>query len=182
MSLSVGGYGQGYPHPGPMAHEFYQYPHQMRYSDPSDSPYFQGWMFNGNHDISVSQDSYGMGTASPTEYHHNMGPYTNVNVRVIKRRGTANKKERRRTLSINTAFANLRGSIPNVPSDTKLSKIKTLRLATSYIAYLMDVLDRDDPQIAESGFKAEITKKTDKEKDKKKDSVSINRNKKKVFT
>lgn len=61
-------------------------------------------------------------------------------VRVVKRRNTANKKERRRTQSINTAFAELRDCIPNVPADTKLSKIKTLRLATCYIAHLMSKL------------------------------------------
>ncbi|RWS24467.1 hypothetical protein B4U80_07955 [Leptotrombidium deliense] len=61
--------------------------------------------------------------------------------RVVKKRVTANKKERRRTMSINSAFSNLRNRIPNVPEDTKLSKIKTLRLATSYIAYLMNILD-----------------------------------------
>ena len=60
-------------------------------------------------------------------------------------RNTANKKERRRTLSINNAFSNLRDCIPNVPSDTKLSKIKTLRLATSYISYLMELLDDSAP-------------------------------------
>lgn len=60
-------------------------------------------------------------------------------------RPTANKKERRRTLSINNAFTNLRDCIPNVPSDTKLSKIKTLRLATSYISYLMGLLDDSAP-------------------------------------
>lgn len=46
-------------------------------------------------------------------------------VRVVKRRTTANKKERRRTQSINSAFAYLRDCIPNVPSDTKLSKVLT---------------------------------------------------------
>ena len=55
----------------------------------------------------------------------------------------ANKKERRRTLSINSAFSDLRNCIPNVPTDTKLSKIKTLRLAISYIRYLMQCLDDD---------------------------------------
>ena len=68
-------------------------------------------------------------------------------------------QERRRTLSINNAFAQLRGCIPNVPSDTKLSKIKTLRLATSYISYLMDILAKDDPELSRTGFKAELTKK-----------------------
>jgi hypothetical protein len=59
---------------------------------------------------------------------------------------TANKKERRRTLCINNAFSCLRDCIPNVPYDTKLSKIKTLRLATSYISYLMELLAEDDQQ------------------------------------
>lgn len=76
-------------------------------------------------------------------------------VRVVKRRNTANKKERRRTQSINNAFSDLRDCIPNVPSDTKLSKIKTLRLATSYISYLMTVLDSDDPET--DGFKADLS-------------------------
>lgn len=76
-------------------------------------------------------------------------------VRVVKRRTTANKKERRRTQSINNAFSDLRDCIPNVPSDTKLSKIKTLRLATSYISYLMEVLDSDDPDT--DGFKADLS-------------------------
>ncbi|XP_072402260.1 heart- and neural crest derivatives-expressed protein 2-like [Diabrotica undecimpunctata] len=74
-------------------------------------------------------------------------------VRVVKRRTTANKKERRRTQSINMAYADLRDCIPNVPADTKLSKIKTLRLATSYISYLTHALETDDPA---GGFKAEI--------------------------
>ncbi|KAG8252437.1 Heart- and neural crest derivatives-expressed protein 2 [Homalodisca vitripennis] len=75
-------------------------------------------------------------------------------IRVVKRRNTANKKERRRTQSINNAFADLRDCIPNVPADTKLSKIKTLRLATSYIGYLMGVLESDD---CGDGFKADLS-------------------------
>ncbi|BES91406.1 Helix-loop-helix DNA-Hypothetical protein domain [Nesidiocoris tenuis] len=70
-----------------------------------------------------------------------------------KKRTTCNKKERRRTRSINNAFADLRDRIPNVPADTKLSKIKTLRLATSYICYLMEVLENDD---CGDGFKADL--------------------------
>ncbi|XP_073966490.1 heart- and neural crest derivatives-expressed protein 1-like isoform X1 [Choristoneura fumiferana] len=105
-------------------------------------------------------------------------------VRVVKRRSTANKKERRRTQSINTAFTDLRECIPNVPPDTKLSKtaarsagvnrafsalrariprvapdtklskIKTLRLATSYISYLLKVLETDGEPAG--GFRAEL--------------------------
>lgn len=59
------------------------------------------------------------------------------------RRMSANQKERRRTQNINIAFAELRRCIPNVPQDTKLSKIRTLRLATSYIGYLQEVLQSE---------------------------------------
>ena len=100
-----------------------------------------------------------------------------VKVRVVKRRNSANKKERRRTISINTAFSALRGCIPNVPSDTKLSKIKTLRLATSYIAYLMDILSQDDPTLTKGGFKADITKKIENREERRKREVEVRRKK-----
>ena len=63
----------------------------------------------------------------------------------------SNKKERRRTQSINAAFSSLRDCIPNVPCDTKLSKIKTLRLATSYIDYLMQMLNSENTTPGEKG-------------------------------
>ncbi|KFM61497.1 Heart- and neural crest derivatives-expressed protein 2, partial [Stegodyphus mimosarum] len=92
--------------------------------------------------------------------------------RGFKRRVTANRKERRRTLSINNAFAELRECIPNVPSDTKLSKIKTLRLATSYIAYLMDLLAQEDPNRApQGGFKAELCKKFESREERRKREI-----------
>ncbi|KPP58716.1 heart- and neural crest derivatives-expressed protein 2-like, partial [Scleropages formosus] len=71
--------------------------------------------------------------------------------------GKRGRKERRRTQSINSAFADLRERIPHVPADTKLSKIKTLRLAASYISHLMDLLEKGEqnahrePVGAESG-------------------------------
>jgi hypothetical protein len=75
-----------------------------------------------------------------------------------KKRFTANRKERRRTQSINNAFSDLRNSIPHVPVDTKLSKIKTLKLATKYIEYLMDVLEQNDPVLLSGGFKPDLGK------------------------
>ena len=56
------------------------------------------------------------------------------------------KKERRRTENLNSAYNNLRDCLPNVPSDTKLTKIKTLKLATSYIDYLINILKSKDFQ------------------------------------
>ncbi|XP_037545947.1 heart- and neural crest derivatives-expressed protein 2 [Nematolebias whitei] len=93
--------------------------------------------------------------------------------RTLKRRPTANRKERRRTQSINSAFAELRECIPNVPADTKLSKIKTLRLATSYISYLMDILDRDGQHGDTQAFRAELKRTEVREERRKRDAVEI---------
>ena len=57
-----------------------------------------------------------------------------------KQRQAANARERSRTHSVNAAFSTLRVLIPTEPSDRKLSKIETLRLATSYISHLGTLL------------------------------------------
>ncbi|KAF7285892.1 transcription factor 15-like isoform X2 [Rhynchophorus ferrugineus] len=54
----------------------------------------------------------------------------------LKQRSQANARERDRTHSVNTAFSTLRTLIPTEPKDRKLSKIETLRLASSYISHL----------------------------------------------
>ncbi|XP_012689163.2 transcription factor 15 [Clupea harengus] len=59
---------------------------------------------------------------------------------VSKQRQAANARERDRTHSVNTAFSELRTLIPTEPADRKLSKIETLRLASSYISHLANVL------------------------------------------
>lgn len=48
----------------------------------------------------------------------------------------ANDRERDRMHSINEAFKCLKDSLPFIPPDTKLSKIRTLRYAISYISHL----------------------------------------------
>ncbi|XP_042209818.1 uncharacterized protein YMR317W-like isoform X2 [Homarus americanus] len=53
-----------------------------------------------------------------------------------KQRCHANARERDRTHSVNSAFSTLRTLIPTEPADRKLSKIETLRLASSYISHL----------------------------------------------
>ncbi|XP_062824659.1 uncharacterized protein LOC134295596 [Anolis carolinensis] len=55
-------------------------------------------------------------------------------------RHAANIRERKRMLSINSAFDELRGHIPMFPYEKHLSKIDTLRLAIAYIALLSDIL------------------------------------------
>ncbi|XP_056130844.1 transcription factor 15-like [Lampris incognitus] len=63
---------------------------------------------------------------------------------VVKQRNAANARERDRTQNVNTAFTALRTLIPTEPVDRKLSKIETLRLASSYISHLANVLVTGD--------------------------------------
>ncbi|CAB1350795.1 unnamed protein product [Coregonus sp. 'balchen'] len=74
-------------------------------------------------EMSLSQD----GSISPTSG-------------LPRQRNAANARERDRTNSVNTAFTALRTLIPTEPADRKLSKIETLRLASSYISHLGNVL------------------------------------------
>lgn len=59
----------------------------------------------------------------------------------LRQRQVANQRERDRTHSVNSAFLHLRSLIPTDPSDRKLSKIETLRLAGSYINHLNSILN-----------------------------------------
>ncbi|XP_066549281.1 class A basic helix-loop-helix protein 15 [Amia ocellicauda] len=62
-----------------------------------------------------------------------------------RRRLAANARERRRMLGLNQAFDRLRGVIPNLESDKKLSKSETLQMAQIYISTLTELLqDRAD--------------------------------------
>ncbi|CAM4884473.1 unnamed protein product [Rotaria socialis] len=111
-----------------------------------------------NYDHSIASYDYNLAWTTPcssVDSEINIEGQRPVELQVAR---PANKKERRRTQSINTAFSDLRTAIPNVQADTKLSKIKTLKLATKYIEYLMDILSKDDPSAMPGAFKAEIIK------------------------
>nr|prf dHAND protein [Mus musculus] len=181
----------GFPHHPVVHHEGYplrrsrhhRFHHHHQPLHPRGEPLIHGWLI-GHPEMSPPDYSmalsyspeYASGAAGLDHSHYGgvppgAGPPGLGGPRPVKRRGTANRKERRRTQSINSAFAELRECIPNVPADTKLSKIKTLRLATSYIAYLMDLLPKDDQNGEAEAFKAEI-KKTDVKEEKRKKELN----------
>ncbi|XP_007554699.1 musculin [Poecilia formosa] len=58
-------------------------------------------------------------------------------------RNAANARERARMRVLSKAFSRLKTSLPWVPADTKLSKLDTLRLASSYICHLRQILQED---------------------------------------
>ncbi|KAM8939103.1 heart- and neural crest derivatives-expressed protein 2 isoform 1-T1 [Pelodytes ibericus] len=172
----------GFPHHPVVHHDGYPFAAAASRCH-EDNPYFHGWLISHPEmsppDYSMAPSyspEYANGAAGLDHSHYGGVPGSGSGgllQRPVKRRGTANRKERRRTQSINSAFAELRECIPNVPADTKLSKIKTLRLATSYIAYLMDLLAKDEQHGETEAFKAEIKKTDVKEEKRKKELVSI---------
>jgi len=62
-------------------------------------------------------------------------------------RHAANERERSRMRVLSKAFSKLKTTLPWVPSDTKLSKLDTLRLASSYIAHLKQILDGNEDEV-----------------------------------
>merc|ERR1712002_1058865 len=61
-------------------------------------------------------------------------------------RNAANARERARMRVLSKAFGRLKTTLPWVPPDTKLSKLDTLRLASSYIGHLRAILEEDQEQ------------------------------------
>lgn len=60
-----------------------------------------------------------------------------------RRRLAANARERRRMNNLNDAFERLRGVVPSLGNDRKLSKYETLQMAQTYISALNELLNRD---------------------------------------
>ncbi|XP_037078410.1 pancreas transcription factor 1 subunit alpha-like [Pollicipes pollicipes] len=58
----------------------------------------------------------------------------------MAQRRAANIRERRRMLSLNEAFDRLRRKVPTFAYEKRLSRIETLRLAITYIAFMGELL------------------------------------------
>jgi hypothetical protein len=87
--------------------------------------------------ININESSNSSGTSF--SYHQNSSTsLSNL------QRSAANDRERTRMRVLSKAFVKLKTSLPWVPADTKLSKLDTLKLATSYISYLTHILQDDE--------------------------------------
>ncbi|CAH8298989.1 unnamed protein product, partial [Schistosoma turkestanicum] len=74
----------------------------------------------------------------------------------VAQRSAANARERSRMRVLSGAFVELKGALPWVPKDTKLSKLDTLKLAAGYIAYLRRILDTSESHTVISRPSAEL--------------------------
>ncbi|TRZ01794.1 hypothetical protein DNTS_017773 [Danionella cerebrum] len=122
MKSTTGEFGLVHAHP---AHDTQSLP-----SDPDDL------------DSGSDSSEKSTGAGSPIRGHGELGRRRRGRrlAGVSKQRQAANARERDRTHSVNTAFTALRTLIPTEPANRKLSKIETLRLASSYISHLANVL------------------------------------------
>ncbi|XP_045169414.1 protein Fer3-like [Mercenaria mercenaria] len=66
-------------------------------------------------------------------------------VQSMMQRKAANVRERRRMFHLNEAFDELRKRLPAFNYEKRLSRIETLRLAMTYIAFMKDVSDGKEP-------------------------------------
>lgn len=66
-------------------------------------------------------------------------------VQTVGQRKAANVRERRRMFHLNEAFDELRKRLPAFNYEKRLSRIETLRLAMTYIAFMKDVSDGKEP-------------------------------------
>nr|AHA51304.1 HLH domain-containing protein [Charistephane fugiens] len=77
------------------------------------------------------------------------------------KRIAATTRERSRIEHLNCAFITLRSRIPTQPSDVKLTKVETLRLAMSYIMHLEKLVADIESQDTESTGSAEVSSSND---------------------
>ncbi|CAH8637837.1 unnamed protein product [Schistosoma curassoni] len=78
----------------------------------------------------------------------------------VAQRSAANARERSRMRVLSGAFVELKGALPWVPKDTKLSKLDTLKLAAGYIAYLRRILDTSETHTIMARPSVEITEES----------------------
>ncbi|XP_005094874.1 helix-loop-helix protein 13-like [Aplysia californica] len=88
----------------------------------------------------LSENSPGCDMYEPAQLYHS-SYHTQYGFQFgVVHRAAANVRERKRMMSINGAFEELRLHVPTFPFEKRLSKIDTLRLAIAYIALLRDIL------------------------------------------
>lgn len=93
---------------------------------------------------SISPTSSNGSVSSTGTSNHGQKP-KRKRVQSMMQRKAANVRERRRMFHLNEAFDQLRKRLPAFNYEKRLSRIETLRLAMTYIAFMKDVSDGKEP-------------------------------------
>jgi hypothetical protein len=88
---------------------------------------------SGSSGASGSSSGGGGGTGGSTKK-------TRRRVATLAQRRAANIRERRRMFNLNEAFDKLRRKVPTFAYEKRLSRIETLRLAITYISFMIELL------------------------------------------
>lgn len=100
------------------------------------------------HHARLAHHHGGAGSGPGLHHHHQPSGKTKPRRRVatIAQRRAANIRERRRMFNLNEAFGVLRKKVPTFAYEKRLSRIETLRLAITYIAFMTEVLNGKYPR------------------------------------
>ncbi|KAJ8313928.1 hypothetical protein KUTeg_008489 [Tegillarca granosa] len=108
----------------------------------------------GVHHQGLASFSYGapdgmqsqMLSVSPATSTGSSGKPKRKRIQTPPQRQAANVRERRRMFHLNEAFDNLRKRLPAFNYEKRLSRIETLRLAITYISFMKDISEGEDPE------------------------------------
>ncbi|XP_065151104.1 transcription factor 21 [Paramisgurnus dabryanus] len=112
-------------------------------SDPEDLQELSNTRFLENSEDEFSMDDSLKGKSKTVCDKSNKRQMKTAKDSTKSQRNAANARERARMRVLSKAFSRLKTSLPWVPADTKLSKLDTLRLASSYISHLRQLLQED---------------------------------------
>lgn len=116
--------------------------------------YWQGDYTNGHNGIPNYAYHSNDRIHSPSDYSNDGSPGSSGGksgkvkrrrVQTHSQRKAANIRERRRMFHLNEAFDELRKRLPAFNYEKRLSRIETLRLAMTYISFMKDISDGNDP-------------------------------------
>ncbi|KAL4222356.1 floor plate development [Mactra antiquata] len=117
---------------------------EMSFSTPLSHMPYPGENFYHQTYSSVSPTSSNSSTGSCNSGSNGQKP-KRKRVQSVVQRKAANVRERRRMFHLNEAFDELRKRLPAFNYEKRLSRIETLRLAMTYIAFMKDVSDGKEP-------------------------------------
>ncbi|XP_064614222.1 heart- and neural crest derivatives-expressed protein 2-like [Liolophura sinensis] len=137
-------YGSKYHRYGlePTTSEHYNYPSAVQGMTPSEL------MPGYTYPMSFASMPHFPSALSPGMDRYTLGPNGKPKrrrVQTVAQRRAANIRERRRMFNLNSAFDSLRGKVPTFAYEKRLSRIETLRLAITYIAFMADLVKGKEP-------------------------------------